>query len=88
MATGLRGTATLVEVRPGGMIVTSGTGVSATLSRLSLDVLVDDGRPLYRVEHRTVVPLGSVSRLLPGSTFAVRVHPSKPKRLAIVWGGE
>jgi hypothetical protein len=35
--------------------------------------------------HRTYVPLGSVRRLLPGTSFAVRVHPTKPQQVVIVW---
>lgn len=85
LASGLAGRATLVDVGSGGMTITSGSGLSATRTKLVLDVEVGDGRPAYRVEHRTFVPLGSYRRLLPGTSFAVRVDPARPKRLAIVW---
>ncbi len=53
-------------------------------STLVLDVQLDGQAP-YTVEHATFVPLSGYPRLRPGTSLPVRVHPSKPGVLLVLW---
>jgi len=44
------------------------------------------GEEPYEVQGLFRVPRHVVGRLSPGLTLPVKVHPSKPKRVAIDWG--
>ena len=50
--------------------------------RLELDVLSDDGGS-YRVKTHAQLHLIELSRVQPGTTVRVRVHPDRPDQIAI-----
>jgi hypothetical protein len=83
MNEGLRGVATLREVRGGRFSIESRSGVIAR-SKLLLDVSVE-GRPPYAVAHETFILPRHIPRLRPGATLPVRVDPTRPSTLAVDW---
>jgi len=54
------------------------------LCKFELDVMVE-GKPVYKVKHRQLVPFGIYSQFSNGMVLPLKVHREKPERVMLDW---
>ena len=81
---GIPGRATFIEVNLGRTLGIQHQGSSFVQSALELEVAVD-GRPPYRVVHKSFLPISAYPKLVPGAVFPVRVDRNDPSELLVEW---
>jgi hypothetical protein len=85
-ASGVAGTGVYLGLGQGGGLQMTSGDRSTQASRWPLRFRIElEGRAPYEVVVQDVVPIGSIARLVEGSTFPVFVDRNQPDRVLVDW---